>query len=90
MTGGVRFTPVSPRDRAGGLLGWVSFSVAGLRIEGVAVRRTLDGQLTLSWPCRHDRHGRRHSVVRPVDDDARRRLEAAIFAELDLGEGVAQ
>jgi DNA-binding cell septation regulator SpoVG len=81
----VRFTSASSDDIERGLLGWASFTVDGnLRIDGVAVRRTLDGRLVLSFPSRRDGQGRRHAYVRPLDDDARRHVEHQVFEALGL------
>lgn len=72
-----------------GLVGYLSFLVGDLIIDNVTLRRTLDGHFTLSWPARTDRQGRKHSSIRPVSDEARRRIEQQVFAELgqrqDLG-----
>ena len=53
-----------------GLLGWLSLRIGNLLLDGVALRRTSRGDLTLSWPARRDRGGRDHPVVWPVDDAA--------------------
>ena len=68
-----------------GLLGWLSCRYGGLLIDGVTLRQKSDGSLALSWPARRDSRGRDHPVVRPMDDAARRALEAAILGELSLG-----
>lgn len=72
----------SDADACDGLVGFLSFFVGDLIVDNVTLRRTLDGRFTLSWPARTDRSGRRHSTVRPVDDEARKRIERQIFAEL--------
>jgi len=63
---------------ANGLLGYVSLTVAGLRIDGLTLRRTRAGRLVISFPCRSDRRGRKHPIVRPSGPA----LEAAILAAL--------
>lgn len=78
----------SDDDVRGGLLGYVSIIFGDVVIDGLTVRRTAGGRLTLSFPERRDRQGRRHPYVRPVDDDARRRIERAIFGEATVAEGV--
>ena len=81
----VRFTPASAIDQRSGVLGWMTFIVGeGLRIDNVAVRRTRDGRIALSFPARRSRDGRQHPLVHPVDDRSRRRLEREILARLDL------
>jgi len=78
----VQFSAAPRRDIRTGLLGFASFDLGGVRIEGVAVRRTRDGRLALSFPRRTDRHGVQHDVVRPVDDASRRAIEEEIFDAL--------
>ena len=81
----VAFVAATAVDRASGLLGWIAVTVVGgLRIDGITLRRTREGRLTLSFPERTDRAGRRHALVRPVNAEARRALEGAIFDALGL------
>lgn len=76
----INFTPASPRDAATGLLGWVELTVAGtLRLDGIAVRRTLAGSLTLAFPAPTSSSGRRRKLVRPVDAAARERIERLVL-----------
>ena len=83
----VRFTPASERDLATGMLGWLAFTIdRTIRLDGVALRRTLQGRLALSFPARQSRGGRRHALVRPVDDEVRRDLEAQVLGALQAGE----
>ena len=80
-----RLIGAAPEQVRTGLLGFVSFTIAGiLRVDGVTARRTLDGRLTLSWPERRDRAGIAHPILRPVNDGARRILEAAVFDALGI------
>ena len=82
---GLRLSPATAEDSARGLLGFVSFLLNDrVRVDGVAVRRKLDGGLTLAWPARTDTEGRRHPLVRPIDDAARRDLEAQVLAALRM------
>ena len=79
----VRFTSASDLEVESGLLGWLSFDLSGsLRLDGVAMRRTLDGRLALSFPGRKDRRGQIHLHVRPLDDHIRRDIEHQIFSRL--------
>ena len=82
QVGEIDFRPAEGAEVARGLLGWASFSVGALLLEGVAVRRCIDGRHTLSYPRRFDRNRRGHHVVRPVDDVARRAIEAEVFERL--------
>ena len=75
-------------DEREGLLGFLSILYGDLVIDGVTVRRTATGRLALSFPERRDRKGRAHSVVRPIDDAARREIEAAVFGEATLASEV--
>jgi hypothetical protein len=75
-------TPGTDADLERGLLGFVRFRYGSVLVDGVTVRRTLDGRLTLSWPERVDRAGRKHAVVRPADDTARVELEREVLAAL--------
>jgi hypothetical protein len=85
----VEFRSAYFADRRTGLLGWVSFCLDGaVLIRGVAVRVTVDGRRRLSFPEPTDSGGRRHRPVRPLDDAARRAIEAQVFAALDA-QGVA-
>jgi DNA-binding cell septation regulator SpoVG len=80
---GIRFTPSSDVDRERGLLGFIRCVIDGrLVLDGITLRRTLDNRLTLSFPEREDGLGRRHPIIRPVDDEARRAIEAAILGSL--------
>jgi DNA-binding cell septation regulator SpoVG len=80
----VRFVAASDADHARGLLYFVSFDSGPFRVDGVTVRRTRDGRRALSFPARHDGSGRQRPIVRPVDDDARRAIEAQVFAALEV------
>lgn len=79
----VRFTPA---HTGGGLIGWVSFQLEpGLLIDGLALRRSLQGELVFSWPARKDRAGNSHHLVRPLDDGARRAIEGELLRILRGG-----
>lgn len=71
-------------DERTGLLGYLSIFYGGVVIDGITVRRTAAGKLTLSYPERRDRQQRSHSVVRPIDDASRQAIEAAVFGEACL------
>ena len=82
----VRFTPASTSDERRGLLGFVSCTVGDLVLDGITVRRTREGRLTLSFPARRGRGGEQHAYIRPIDESARRVIECEILAAIDLGE----
>lgn len=77
----VVLTEAPASDRSTGLCAYASFSLDQLlRVDGVAVRRTRDGRIVLSWPSRKDATGRHHPILRPMNDAARVELERAILA----------
>jgi hypothetical protein len=78
----VRYTPAPTADAQQGLIGFVTLVVdEALRLDGLALRRTLAGDLRLSWPTRIDRAGSKHAVVRPISD--------AVFDQLGIVTGAA-
>ena len=86
----IAFTTASAAHVQTGLIGWINFVLNDtLLVDGVTLRRTVDGKLTLSFPERRDTRGRKHSILRPVDDDARRDIERQIFDQLCIEQGVA-
>lgn len=70
-------------DARNGLLG-------DLVLDGITLRRTAEGRLTLSFPQRRDGRGRSHPLFRPIDDDARLRIEKAIFEAASVRDEAAQ
>jgi DNA-binding cell septation regulator SpoVG len=76
----LRFTPTSPAVAESGLLAWASCRLGPIRVQGLAVRRTLSGHLSVTFPSRRDRRGRKHEIVAPLDRATRREIEAAILA----------
>ncbi len=86
----VRFSAASPVDVEGGLLGWASCAVnRTLRLDGLALRRTLRGDLRISFPCRRDAADREHFYIRPIDNRARRDIERQVFQALGMEDSVA-
>ena len=81
----VRFTSASREDREAGLIGWVALTVnRSIRLDGLTLRRTLNGRLALSFPSHRDQAGREHPYIRPLDNENRGAIEAQIFAALGL------
>lgn len=78
----VRFTPGSDRDVESGLLAFIRLQYGSLVLDGLTLRRTREGGLSVSWPERRDRNGGRHPIARPRTDAARRELEDAILRAL--------
>jgi len=81
----VAFVPAPGAEVRRGLLGWLSFDIDGTwHVDGVMLRRTEGGRLSLSFPSRIDRRGFEHAFLRPTCDRARRAIERAVLAELGL------
>jgi len=66
-------------DERAGLLGYLSVFYGALILDGITLRRTAEGRLTLSFPARTDRSGNRHAYFRPVDDEARQQIERELL-----------
>ena len=87
----IRFVPAPAAEVRTGLLGYLGATLNGtLRLEGLVVRRTLDGRFVISYPSRRDAAGRKHFLIRPLTDAARRDLERQVFHELGLEERTAR
>ena len=79
----VRFVSGPPADARDGLIGWVSCIInRAIHIDGICLRRTLNGRLTLSFPGRCDRAGPRHYYVRPLNERSRRDIEHQVLRAL--------
>ena len=72
----------SEQDAHTGLLGYLSVNYGNLVLDGITLRRTIDGRFALSFPARTDRAGKRHSYIRPADDQARQTIEAELLWQL--------
>ena len=82
------WTRASDGDIRSGLLGFVSVFFGDVVVDGITVRKTAEGRLTLSFPERRDRLGRRHPIVRPIDNKARLAIEKAVFGAATVAEAV--
>ncbi len=83
----VRFVHAPPGLAETGLVGFVSFDLNDLvRIDGVALRRTLRGRVALAFPARRDRTGRRQKPVRPLTPELGREIERQVLRELGFDE----
>jgi len=86
----VTSTTADATDRSTGLLAYLQVELeCGLVLDGITLRRTRLGALTLSFPERRNRAGLRHPIIRPSDGHTRRRIERAVFEQLALGKGDA-
>ena len=87
----VGFINASVSDVRNGLLGYVTCVIGEmLLLDGITLRRTRDGRMTLSYPSRRDASGRQHAIVRPLNDQARRDLERQIFEKLGIEQEVTK
>ena len=83
----VRYTPAGPQEVSKGFRGWIACILNGrIQIDGITLRRTRGGRMTLSFPSNHDKTGNQHFYIRPLDDAARRVVERQIFQALGLRE----
>jgi hypothetical protein len=81
----VRFEPSDPEAWDTGLLGYVSFGLNdGVRIDGVTLRRTRHGKLSLSFPTKRRVTGKQFFCVRPLDATAHKQIEEQVFQALGL------
>lgn len=81
----VVLTPTPAAARLAGHLGYVAFRInRRVQIDGVTLRRTADGEYTLSFPARKDGAGRVHYLVNPVDAETRDTIERQVFEALGL------
>lgn len=79
----VCFTPAGPGFAVRGLLGWVTLELGGsIALDGLAIRQTQKGLVTLTFPRRRDRSGREHPLIRPLGEAVRRDLETQVFRAL--------
>src|SRR5688572_7801369 len=76
------WTRSSPQDQREGLLGWVAIQFGPLLIDGIAVRRSSDARVILSFPSRLSKSGKKHAIVRPLDDATRKVVETEILQQL--------
>ncbi len=85
----VKYFPASSPEQQTGLLGFIRFRLGGgLDIDGVTLRRTQDGRLTLSYPRR--RRSRHLFAVKPANEGTHRSIERQVFDALDLKRGGAR
>jgi len=72
----------SADDERNGLLGFISVTYGPWIFDGITLRRTADGRFALSFPAKVDRAGRKHSFVRPANDEVRKAIEAELLMQL--------
>ena len=80
----VRVTPGSVADQSSGLFGYVKLLLGiGLWIDGITARRSREGRISLAFPGRQDRAGRRHPYVHRIDPETRRAIEVEVLAKVN-------
>jgi DNA-binding cell septation regulator SpoVG len=83
-----RFTAANRIEQTTGLMGWIAFTVNGqLRVDGVTLRRTAEGRLTLAFPARVAADGRKRPIVWPPSEEARQAIESQVFGALHFDAG---
>jgi len=83
----VQFTPAKSNEVKSGLRGWISCILNGrIQLDGISLRKTRSGKLTISFPHRHDKMGNQHFYIRPLDSTARKVIQRQVFQELGLRE----
>ena len=81
----VRFIPATPQKMGQGLLGYISCTLNGLLLlDGIVLRRTLEGSLTLSFPARKDGMGKKHPFIKPQNTDIREEIRAQVLDALGI------
>lgn len=71
----VCYTPATPREQRTGLLGYVQLHYGDLVLDGLTLRRTASGRLSVSYPSRRDRQGGHHPYFAPADAAKRAEFE---------------
>ena len=85
----LRFTAATQEENESGLLGWIALRLNGVfDLDGLALRRTRSGQLTVSFPARKDRFGQKHFYFSPADRDTHREIEEEILRALGIEVGI--
>ncbi len=72
----LKFTVADAAHQATGILGWIRVTLAGaVVVDGITLRRSLDGILAITWP----RKANGRPVASPASTEARKRIENAIL-----------
>jgi len=66
-----------------GLIAWASCVVSdSIRLDNIAVRRSRDGQLFLTYPAKLTQRGTKTHYFNPISPEASKTIENAVFARL--------
>ncbi|MBK7875543.1 MAG: hypothetical protein IPJ77_07300 [Planctomycetes bacterium] len=86
----VSFVRASAEQQRGGLEGWARVVIGGsIRIDRLALRRTLAGELRVFFPEHVDRAGIRHALVWVVSAKERAEFESRILQEIRARGGLS-
>lgn len=76
-------------EGADGLLGWASCVVNGvLYLNNIAIRRSRNGELVLTYPCKRSQSDQKYFYFNPITREAHRVLDEAILGKLERRERV--
>ena len=66
-----------------GLVAWASCVIAGtIKLDNIAIRRSRDGSLFLTYPAKRTTSGDRYHYHNPISVEAARALQNAVLARL--------
>ena len=66
-----------------GLLAWASCIVAGaIKLDNIAIRRSRDGSMFLTYPAKRTANGDRYHYYNPISVEAARAVQDAVLARL--------
>ena len=83
MISDIRIARASESQRARGLIAWVCCLLDGwFQIDGLCVRRTLDGRYVVSFPTHFDERNVKRTAFRPVTREAHEAVERPILDNL--------
>jgi len=72
-------------DGTEGLKAWASCVVSGaIKLDNIAIRRSQDGSLFLTYPSKQSRKGPRHPYFHPITPEASKAVEDAILTRLAI------
>ncbi len=78
----VSWVRASDAELRTGMCGYLRVAYGSLELDGIVLRKTIEGRYALSFPARTDRAGKKHSYIRPRDSEAREAIEREILWQL--------
>jgi hypothetical protein len=76
------YSKANPDHVRTGLLGFFSVTYHGLVLDSIALRRTTDNRLVLSFPTRVNKAGRSFTYFRPENDRVRAEIEHELLGQI--------